>query len=241
MILFPAIDLKGGEVVRLKQGRMNDATRFGRSPAEWAAHWAAFGFDWLHVVDLDGAFAGQSRNGDAVEAIRAAFAGKIQLGGGLRDLDGIRHWLGMGIDRVILGTAALRDPALVHEAARVFPGQIAIGIDVRDGLVAVEGWAEQTDIEATSLVRAFHDAGVSAVIVTDIHRDGLNQGANSALCQQLAQASPIPVIASGGVSSLADLDALNAITAPPLEGAIIGRAFYDSTLDPKAALRAVAS
>jgi phosphoribosylformimino-5-aminoimidazole carboxamide ribotide isomerase len=238
MRLYPAIDLKGGEVVRLREGRMDDATHFGQSPVDWARHWSGLGFDWLHVVDLDGAFAGDARNREAVRAILGGFAGSVQLGGGIRSIDAIAGWLEAGLARIILGTAALRDPGLVIEAAERFPGQIAIGVDVRDGLVAVSGWAEQTDMPATELIQRFHAVGVAAVIVTDIRRDGLNQGANHALCEELAKASPIPVIASGGVSSLDDIAALRAIDKPPLDGAIIGRAFYDGTLDPKAALEA---
>jgi phosphoribosylformimino-5-aminoimidazole carboxamide ribotide isomerase len=239
MHLYPAIDLKAGEVVRLRQGRMDDATGFGRSPCQWAGHWSSLGFDRLHVVDLDGAFAGQSQNGEAVRAIRAAFSGFVQLGGGIRSEAHIARWLDAGVDRLILGTAALRDPALVLRAAKAHAGKIAIGIDVRDGCVAVEGWAEQTTVKATDLVQQFANAGVAAVIVTDIHRDGLNQGVNAALCAELAAASCLPVIASGGVSHLDDLSALKAITSPPIEGAIIGRAFYDATLDPQSALSLV--
>jgi len=241
MIIYPAIDLKDGAVVRLKQGRMDDADVFSESPGDQAAAWGAKGFAWLHVVDLDGAFAGQARNGAAIEEIIAAFPGRVQLGGGIRTAEAVTYWLGRGVTRVVLGTAALRNPELVRQVAAARPGQVAIGIDVRDGRVAVEGWAEQTDMAATELVQRFHDAQVAAVIVTDINRDGLNQGANAELCAEMAAAAPIPVIASGGVSSPADIDALMAIRTPPLNGAIIGRAFYDGTLSPTDVLERVAN
>jgi phosphoribosylformimino-5-aminoimidazole carboxamide ribotide isomerase len=236
VILYPAIDLKDGRCVRLLRGDMAAATVFGEDPAAQAAAFAAAGCRWLHVVDLDGAFAGASRNGAAVEAILARVAMPVQLGGGVRDLAAIEGWLSRGVARVILGTVAVRDPALAREAARAFPGRIAVGIDARDGRVAVEGWAEATDIPALDLARRFEDAGVAALIHTDIDRDGAMQGPNVAATAALAQAVSIPVIASGGVSSYDDLRALKACGAA-LDGVISGRALYDGRIDPAEAQR----
>jgi phosphoribosylformimino-5-aminoimidazole carboxamide ribotide isomerase len=240
MILYPAIDLKGGQCVRLLRGDMDAATVFGDDPAAQARSFAAAGCAWLHLVDLDGAFAGRPMNRTAVEAILAAVAIPVQLGGGIRDRATIEAWLNRGVARVILGTAALRDPALVREAARAHPGRIAVGIDARDGKVAVEGWAETSATTATDLARHFENAGVAAIIYTDIDRDGAMQGPNVAATAALARAVSIPVIASGGVSSLADLAALKASGAP-LDGAITGRALYEGRIDLAAAVRLLAA
>ncbi len=236
MILFPAIDLKDGQCVRLRQGDMAEATVFNEDPAAQAAAFEAQGFDWLHVVDLNGAFEGKPVNGAAVEAILASVHIPVQLGGGIRDLDTIIAWLDKGIDRVILGTAALRDPALVREAAHDFPGCIAVGIDARDGKVAVEGWAETSEIEALDLARRFEDAGVAAIIYTDIARDGVLAGLNLKATAALARAVTIPVIASGGLASIDDVYALLRPDYAMLEGAIAGRALYDGRLDAAEAL-----
>jgi phosphoribosylformimino-5-aminoimidazole carboxamide ribotide isomerase len=236
MILFPAIDLKDGHCVRLRQGDMAEATVFNEDPAAQAAAFEAQGFDWLHVVDLNGAFEGKPVNGAAVEAILASVHIPVQLGGGIRDLDTIIAWLDKGIDRVILGTAALRDPALVREAAHDFPGCIAVGIDARDGKVAVEGWAETSEIEALDLARRFEDAGVAAIIYTDIARDGVLAGLNLKATAALARAVTIPVIASGGLASIDDVYALLRPDYAMLEGAIVGRALYDGRLDAAQAL-----
>jgi len=234
MILYPAIDLKGGQCVRLYKGRMEEATVFGDDPAAQAQAFESAGSQWLHLVDLDGAFAGAPRNADAVEAILATTSVPTQLGGGIRDMAGVEGWLEKGLQRVILGTIAVRNPTLVGDAAAAFPDQIAVGIDARDGMVAVEGWAETTDITALDLARRFEDAGVAAIIYTDIDRDGAMQGPNVDATAALARAVTIPVIASGGVSSLADLQALKDSGAP-LDGAISGRAIYEGELDLTAA------
>ncbi len=234
MILYPAIDLKDGACVRLKRGAMAEATIFNADPAAQAKAFAGAGFEWLHCVDLNGAFAGRSVNVAAIQAIRAAIALPIQLGGGIRDRAGIDFWLEAGISRVILGTAALRDPALVRAAAAAHPGRIAVGIDARDGKVAVEGWAETSELTATELARRFEDAGVAAVIFTDIARDGMLQGVNVEATAALANAVRIPVIASGGVAGLEDIEALSA--AKIIAGAVIGRALYEGSLDPERAL-----
>ena len=231
MILFPAIDLKDGQCVRLLRGEMDQATVFGDDPSAQARAFAAAGCRWLHLVDLNGAFAGQPVNGAAVEAILGAVDIPAQLGGGIRDRATIDRWLERGIARVILGTAALRDPELVRAAARAHPGRIAVGIDARGGMVAVEGWAETSDVTATDLARRFEDAGVAAIIYTDIERDGAMQGPNVAATAALARAVGIPVIASGGVSSMAYLRALKESGAP-LDGAISGRALYEGKIDP---------
>lgn len=236
MILFPAIDLKDGHCVRLKRGAMESATVFNADPAAQAKEFADAGFAWLHCVDLNGAFDGRSTNAAAIKAIRAAIALPVQLGGGIRDMAGIEGWLAAGISRVILGTAALKNPALVKEAARAHPGRIAVGIDARDGKVAVEGWAETSQLDAADLARRFEDAGVAAIIFTDIARDGMLQGVNAAATAALARAVRIPVIASGGVAGIDDIAALKATGEPNILGVIIGRALYDGRIDPKAAL-----
>jgi len=236
VILFPAIDLKGGACVRLVRGEMASATVFNDDPAAQARQFATIGFRWLHVVDLDGAFAGRSVNGEAVRAIRRAVDLKIQLGGGIRDRGAIEAWLALGIDRIVLGTIALRDPALVREAAAAHPGRIVVGIDARDGRVAVEGWSETTEIAAAELAQRFADAGVAAIVYTDIARDGALTGVDAAAIGGFARQAGIPVIASGGVAGLADIAALAAHAKDGIAGAICGRALYDGRLDPKAAL-----
>ena len=236
MILFPAIDLKDGRCVRLKLGEMSQATVFNDDPAAQARLFEAQGFPWLHLVDLDGAFAGKPVNGPAVESILRAISMSAQLGGGIRDLATIEMWLGKGLRRVILGTAAVRDPMLVREACRLFPGRIAIGVDARGGKVAVEGWAETSELTAIELARRFEDAGVAAMIYTDIDRDGVLKGLNLTATAELARATTIPVIASGGLASIDDIKALLRPEYAMLEGAIAGRALYDGRLDPRAAL-----
>ena len=233
MILYPAIDLKEGACVRLRRGDMAAATIFNQDPADQARRFAAAGAEWLHVVDLDGAFAGKSVNRSAVEAILAAVAIPCQLGGGIRDHAAVDGWLAAGVARVVLGTAALKNPALVREACRRHPGCIAVGIDARADKVAVEGWAETSDLSTLDLAARFADAGVAAIVFTDVERDGVMEGANVAATARLAQATSIPVIASGGVSGLGDLAALKAAGAA---GAIVGRALYDGTLDLAQAL-----
>jgi phosphoribosylformimino-5-aminoimidazole carboxamide ribotide isomerase len=234
MILYPAIDLKDGQCVRLLRGEMDAATVFSDDPAAQAAAFAAAGCEWLHLVDLNGAFAGHPVNGAAVEAILARVRVPAQLGGGIRDMATIESWLAKGLARVILGTVAVEDPALVREAARAFPGRVAVGIDARDGRVATRGWAEVTEVEVIDLARRFEDAGVAAIIYTDIARDGAMQGPNVTATAALARAVAIPVIASGGVSSLADLAALKATGV--VAGAISGRALYDGAIDLAAAI-----
>lgn len=240
MILFPAIDLKEGRCVRLKQGDMDQATIFNDDPAAQAATFEAQGFEWLHVVDLDGAFAGKPMNAAAVEAILQRVRFPVQLGGGIRDMKTVEGWLAKGIARVIIGTAAVRDPGFVHEAAKAFPGKVAVGIDARDGFVAVEGWAETSALAADDLGRRFEDAGVAAIVYTDIARDGMLQGINWDGTIALAHALTIPVIASGGLASMADIERLCAPDAATLEGAITGRALYDGRIDPAAALARLA-
>ncbi|MEM9429737.1 MAG: 1-(5-phosphoribosyl)-5-[(5-phosphoribosylamino)methylideneamino]imidazole-4-carboxamide isomerase [Pseudomonadota bacterium] len=230
MILYPAIDLKGGACVRLLRGDMDAATVFGEDPAAQAAAFVAAGCEWLHIVDLDGAFAGHSVNGEAVEAVLGAVDVPLQLGGGIRDLAGIEAWLTRGVARVILGTAAVQDPDLVKAAAAAFPEQIAVGIDARDGRVAVAGWAETTEMPTLDLARRVEDAGVGAVIFTDISRDGAMKGPNVADTALLAAALAVPVIASGGVSRLSDLMTLKT-AAPTLNGVISGRALYEGAID----------
>jgi phosphoribosylformimino-5-aminoimidazole carboxamide ribotide isomerase len=239
MKLYPAIDLKDGVCVRLLRGEMTTATSFNDDPADQALRFAAMGFEALHVVDLNGAFEGHSVNHNAVASILDVMRAPVQLGGGIRDMEGIERWLDAGISRVILGTAAVRDPKLVKDAARKFPGQVAVGIDARDGRVAVQGWAETTDMQAVELAKAFEGCGVAAIIVTDIARDGLKTGVNVALTGELADAVSIPVIASGGVASVDDLRALKARKGTPVEGSILGRALYDGDIDPTEALLAV--
>ena len=241
MILFPAIDLKDGQCVRLRQGEMAQATVFSADPAAQARAFEEQGFEWLHVVDLNGAFAGKPVNAQAVEAILAKVHIPVQLGGGIRDLDTIVAWLDKGIDRVILGTAAVRDPHLVREAARDFPGCIAVGIDARDGKVAIEGWAETSEMTVLDLARRFEDEGVSAIIHTDIARDGVMEGLNLDATAELARAVTIPVIASGGLAGLEDVRRLLQPRYAMLEGAITGRALYDGRLDPREALALIAA
>ncbi len=240
MILFPAIDLKEGRCVRLKQGDMDQATIFNDDPAAQAATFESQGFQWLHVVDLDGAFAGKPMNAAAVEAILERVRFPVQLGGGIRDMKTVEGWLAKGIARVIIGTAAVRDPGFVREAAKAFPGKVAVGIDARDGFVAVEGWAETSALAADDLGRRFEDAGVAAIVYTDIARDGMLQGINWDGTIALAHALSIPVIASGGLASMADIERLCAPDAAILEGAITGRALYDGRIDPAAALARLA-
>jgi phosphoribosylformimino-5-aminoimidazole carboxamide ribotide isomerase len=239
MILFPAIDLKDGQCVRLEQGDMQRATVFNADPADQARRFAAEGFEWLHVVDLNGAFAGRSVNGEAVAAILAAVRIPVQLGGGVRDMAAIEAWLAKGMARVILGTAAVSDPELVRAAAKQYPGRIAVGIDARGGKVAVRGWADVTEMEAIELGRRFEDAGVAAIIYTDIDRDGILKGLNIEATLRLAGAVSIPVIASGGLASLADIERLLQPDCAILEGAISGRALYDGRLDGRQALQLI--
>jgi phosphoribosylformimino-5-aminoimidazole carboxamide ribotide isomerase len=236
MILFPAIDLKGGRCVRLKLGEMASATVYNDDPAAQAKTFEDQGFEWLHVVDLDGAFAGESRNGEAVEAILKATRNPVQLGGGIRTLSHVEGWLDKGLARVILGTVAVRDPDLVAQACRLFPGRIAVGIDARGGKVAVEGWAEASSLGAVELAKKFEGAGVAAIIYTDIDRDGVLSGINWEATIDLADAVSIPVIASGGLASIADIVRMTMPDAQKLEGAISGRALYDGRIDPKEAL-----
>ena len=240
MILYPAIDLKDGACVRLVHGEMASATVFSTDPAGQARQFAEVGFSWLHVVDLNGAFAGRSINGDAVKAIRAAVDVPMQLGGGIRDRDAIEAWLELGIDRVVLGTAALCDPELVRHAASDHPGAVAVGIDARGGHVAIEGWARTTEIGVIELARRFEDCGVAALIYTDIARDGALSGIDAQAIAGLARHVLIPVVASGGVSSMADIAALKAYEADGVAGVICGRALYDGRIDPRAALRLAA-
>jgi phosphoribosylformimino-5-aminoimidazole carboxamide ribotide isomerase len=236
LTLYPAIDLKDGACVRLRRGEMDQATVYSDDPAAQARAWQESGCRWLHVVDLNGAFAGQSVNAAAVDAILAAATVPVQLGGGIRDLAAVERWLAAGVRRVILGSAAVRDPALVRESCRRFPGRVAVGIDARDGFVATDGWAETSTLAATDLAARFADAGVAAIIYTDIARDGMLGGLNLEATAGLATSSAIPVIASGGVGSLDDLRALKALTHPNIEGVIVGRALYDGRIDPAAAI-----
>jgi phosphoribosylformimino-5-aminoimidazole carboxamide ribotide isomerase len=239
VILFPAIDLKEGLAVRLEQGDMARATVFNRDPAEQARIFAAQGFQYLHLVDLDGAFAGRPMNAAAVERILAAVQIPVQLGGGIRDRATIEAWLGKGVTRVIIGTAAVRNPALVKEAAGAFPGRIVVGLDARDGKVAVEGWAATAELSALELARRFEDAGVAAIVYTDVARDGMLKGLNLDATVALADAVSIPVIASGGLASIDDVRALLAARAQKLAGAIVGRALYDGRLDAAEALNLI--
>jgi len=239
MILFPAIDLKDGQCVRLKRGDMAQATVFNDDPAAQALAFEKQGFEWLHLVDLNGAFAGRPVNGAAVEAILKKVTVPVQLGGGIRNLPQIETWLARGIRRVILGTVALRDPVIVKEACRKFPGRVAVGIDAKAGRVAVEGWAETSDLTAIDLARRFADAGVAAIVFTDIDRDGVLKGLNIASTLALAHAVKIPVIASGGLASIDDIHRLLEPDCAILEGAISGRALYDGRLDAVAALRLI--
>ena len=237
MILYPAIDLKDGACVRLLRGDMASATMFSRDPAAQARQFAEAGFSWLHVVDLNGAFAGRSINGDAVKAIRAAVGLRMQIGGGIRDRDSIDEWLSLGIDRVVLGTAALRDPELVRRAAVDHPGAVAVGIDARSGHAAIEGWTATSEVGVVELARRFEDCGVAVLIYTDIARDGALSGVDVQAITDFARQVSIPVIASGGVSSVADIAALKAGEANGIAGVVCGRALYDGRIDPHEALR----
>ena len=239
MILFPAIDLKDGECVRLKLGDMDQATVFNDDPGAQARAFQDQGFEWLHVVDLNGAFAGKPVNGDAVDAILKSTTNPVQLGGGIRDLKQIETWLDKGIKRVILGTVAVRDPELVKEACRLFPDQVAVGIDAKGGYVAVEGWDETSELTTIDLAKKFEDAGVSAIIFTDIDRDGILKGLNFPSTIALGDAVSIPVIASGGLASIDDVKRLMEPDCAKLEGAISGRALYDGRLDPAEAMAVI--
>ncbi|MEA2835238.1 MAG: phosphoribosylformimino-5-aminoimidazole carboxamide ribotide isomerase [Methylobacteriaceae bacterium] len=236
MILFPAIDLKDGRCVRLVQGDMAQATIFNDNPAEQALTFERQGFEYLHLVDLDGAFAGKPVNGNAVKAVLDAVSIPVQLGGGIRDLRTVERWLEKGVERVIIGTAAVRDPDLVREAARLYPGRIAVGVDARDGLVAIEGWARTAQLSAIDLGRRFEDAGVAALVYTDISRDGVMKGLNIEAALAMAEATSIAVIASGGLASIADVERLLEPDCARLTGAITGRALYDGRLDAAEAL-----
>jgi phosphoribosylformimino-5-aminoimidazole carboxamide ribotide isomerase len=240
VILFPAIDLKDGQCVRLKLGDMREATVFNADPADQARIFEAQGFEYLHIVDLDGAFAGRPVNGAAVESILRAIRIPAQLGGGIRDMATVDMWLGKGIRRVILGTIAVRDPALVRTACKAYPGRITVGIDAKAGKVAVEGWAESSELTAVELVQRFEDAGVAAIIYTDIERDGILKGLNLEATAALARTTRIPVIASGGLASIEDVAALLQPQHALLEGAITGRALYDGRLDARTALARIA-
>lgn len=237
MILYPAIDLKDGQAVRLYKGDFAQMTVFDTDPAARAASFQEMGFDYLHVVDLDGALKGAGANRDAVAAIRARTTIPMQLGGGIRDMATIEATLALGVTRVILGTIAARNPSFVKEAARAFPGSIAVGIDAINGMVAVEGWVETTDLAALDLARQFEDVGVGALIVTDVGRDGTKTGINLDFTCQIANAVTIPVIASGGLAGVGDIVALKAQTGTPVSGAILGRALYDGLIDPVEALQ----
>jgi phosphoribosylformimino-5-aminoimidazole carboxamide ribotide isomerase len=239
MILFPAIDLKEGLAVRLEQGDMARATVFHKDPAAQARTFEMQGFAYLHIVDLDGAFAGKPVNADAVDRILETIGIPVQLGGGVRDMATVEGWLGKGVDRVIIGTAAVRDPEFVKEAAKKFHGRVAVGLDARDGKVAVEGWAETSELSALEIARRFEDAGVSAIIYTDIARDGLLKGINWDATIALAEEISIPVIASGGLGSIEDIKTMLTPRAEKLEGAIAGRALYDGRLDPAEALKLI--
>jgi len=240
VILYPAIDLKDGVCVRLRRGIMEDATVYNDDPAAQAVDFKSLGFSWLHIVDLNGAFAGRPVNADAVSAILGATDLPVQLGGGIRDLETIERWMDHGVARVVLGTVAVRDPELVRTAARAFPGRIAVGIDAKGGKVAVEGWAEVSEMMATDLAKSFEDDGVAAIIHTDIDRDGVLEGVNVAATLAVADAVSIPVIASGGVATVDDVSALKVYESQGIAGAIIGRAFYEGTLEPTDALAAAA-
>ena len=241
LTLYPAIDLKGGQVVRLKRGDMAQATVYSAEPGAQARKFAAIGFPWVHVVDLDGAFAGRPANSAAVETIIAAIPRvPVQLGGGIRNMATVEAWLERGVRRVILGSAAVKDPDFALAACRAYPGRVAVGIDARGGLVATEGWAEVSTVPATDLGKRFEDAGAAAIIYTDIDRDGMLGGVNLEATLAMARAVRLPVIASGGVASLNDLASLAAVASEGIEGVIIGRALYDGRIDPTAALALVA-
>ncbi len=237
LTIFPAIDLKGGQVVRLAEGDMDRATVYGDDAAAQAAAFAHAGADHLHVVDLDGAFAGQSVNGDAVAAAIRAFPGRIQVGGGIRNRAQVERWLALGVARVVIGTAALTDPDFVRETAAAYPGAIIVAVDARDGFVATQGWADVSDVSAVELAKRFEDAGVAALLFTDVGRDGLLRGCNVEATVALARAVAIPVIASGGVAGIEDIHALVPHVADGVEGVITGRALYDGRLDLARAIR----
>ena len=238
LIIFPAIDLKGGQVVRLAEGDMDRATIYGDDPAAQAEIFANAGAEWLHVVDLDGAFAGESVNGAAVAAIVERFGGKVQLGGGIRSRDDVGRWLDLGVARVVIGTAALENPALVRAAARDNPGRVVVAVDARGGMVATRGWADVSDVSVEELAKRFEDAGVAALLFTDVGRDGLLKGCNVKATVALARAVSIPVIASGGVTDLRDIHALRGHVGDGIEGVITGRALYDGRLDLAQAIEA---
>ncbi len=239
-ILFPAIDLKDGQGVRLREGDMSTATVFAPDPVAQALTFAEAGADWLHIVDLNGAFAGKSINGAVVEKIARAFKGQVQVGGGIRDMAGVERWFNIGVTRVVLGTAALKNPQLVKDAARAFPGRIVVGVDARGGMVATEGWADVSDVHIVDLARRFEDEAVAALLFTDVGRDGLLKGVNIEATVALAEKTRIPVIASGGVADMGDIDGLLAarqtLHTGIIEGVISGRAIYDGRLDLPAAL-----
>ncbi|QYJ08624.1 1-(5-phosphoribosyl)-5-[(5-phosphoribosylamino)methylideneamino]imidazole-4-carboxamide isomerase [Qipengyuania flava] len=237
MIVFPAIDLKGGEVVRLAEGDMDRATVYGDDPAAQAKLFAEAGADHLHVVDLDGSFAGSARNREAVEAIVAAFPGRVQLGGGIRKREDVEGWFEAGVARVVMGSAALKDPEFVKDMARAYPGGVVVAVDAKDGMVATEGWADVSDVPVIDLARRFEDAGVASLLFTDIGRDGLLKGVNLEATVGLAQQVDIPVIASGGVAGIEDIEALAKAAHEGIEGVITGRALYDGRLDLAAALK----
>jgi phosphoribosylformimino-5-aminoimidazole carboxamide ribotide isomerase len=239
MIIYPAIDLKGGKCVRLYKGEMSEATIYNDNPSAQAHEFARAGFSWLHVVDLDGAMQGSPENHRAVRDIIKTIDIPVQLGGGIRTHAHIEHWLSEGVSRVILGTAAVRDPELVKRVCREYPDQIAVGIDAREGRVAVEGWVHDANITVAELAAHFEDAGVAAIIFTDINRDGTGQGVNIRSTIELAQSTSIPVIASGGVGSLEDIRAVKAATDKGVQGVIVGKAFYNKSIDPKDALALV--
>lgn len=241
IIVFPAIDLKGGQVVRLAEGDMDRATVYGDDPAAQALLFAEAGAQHLHVVDLDGSFAGKAVNGAAVESIVKTFPGHVQLGGGIRNRESVEHWFDLGVSRIVIGTAALKDPEFVKAAARDFPGGIVVAVDARDGFVATEGWAEKSDMEVIDLARRFEDAGVAALLFTDVGRDGMLKGCNIDATVSLARACSIPVIASGGVAGIADIRILSLNAQDGIEGVITGRALYDGRLDLKAALAVAAA
>lgn len=241
LIVFPAIDLKDGQVVRLAEGDMDRATVYGDDPAAQALIFAAAGAEYLHVVDLDGAFAGKAVNAEAVEAIVAAFPGHIQLGGGIRDRAGIERWFDLGVSRVVIGTAALDNPELVREAAADFPGGIVVAVDARDGMVATKGWADVSTVSIIDMARRFEDAGVAALLFTDVGRDGLLKGCNIEATVDLARATRIPVIASGGVAGISDIRVLSLHARDGVEGVITGRALYDGRLDLATALAVAAA
>jgi len=236
MILFPAIDLKDGQCVRLKRGLMDEATIFNDNPADQATSWQEAGFEWLHLVDLNGAFEGKPVNGAAVDAILGALSIPAQLGGGIRDMATIEMWLEKGVKRVILGTVAVKDPELVKQACRAFPGQIVLGIDAKSGFVATEGWADISDLSVVELAKRFEDAGAASIVYTDVDRDGILAGVNVEATVALAEAVSTPVIASGGVAAIDDIKALLDANCPGIEGVISGRALYDGRIDPAEAL-----